>query len=113
MPLSETQQKILKIVVRQFLDSKMPTERDFLVRKFEDPVAVDQLHQRRLLRTSDSTYYLPTALSFHYCGEPEIEAAAKHGVEVMAKVFKAMYRGKIDLTPGNLAAEVGKVVRRL
>jgi len=101
MPLSETQQKILKTVVRQFLDLKMPTERAFLVREFEDPVAVDQLHLWRLLKTSDSTYYLPTALSFHYCGEPEIDAAAKHGVEVMAKVFKAMYRGKIDPTPEN------------
>jgi len=72
MPLSETQQKILKIVVRQFLDLKMPIERAFLVRKFEDPVAVDQLFEWRLLRTSDATYFLPTVLAFHYAGNPRL-----------------------------------------
>jgi hypothetical protein len=109
MPLSETQQKILKIVVRQFLDLKMPTERDFLVRKFEDPVAVDQLFEWRLFRSSDAAYFLPTALAFHYCGEPEIEATAKHSVTVMAKVLRSMFLGKIPLSPENLLSEARKV----
>jgi hypothetical protein len=109
MPLSETQQKILKTVVRQFLDLKMPTERAFLVREFEDPLAVDQLFERRLFRSSDAAYFLPTALAFHYCGQPEIEAAAKHSVTVMAKVLRAMFLGKIPLSPENFLSEAAKV----
>jgi hypothetical protein len=103
MALTDIQRNILKRVVERFVNLKASTERIALVREFEDPDAVDQLYQWQLLRTLDSANYLPTALSFHYCGDAELEAYAKRGMEVLATIFRSMYlRGKIDFTPEGL-----------
>jgi TIR domain len=110
MALTEIQQRILKTVVERFVNLKESTERIALVRKFEDPDAIDELHQWRLLKTADGSNYLPTALSFHYCGNEEIEAYAKRGMEVLAEIFRSMYlRGKVDFTPEGLISEAAKI----
>src|SRR5437899_1675499 len=97
MALTEIQRLILESVVERFVDFSKSTERIALVREYEDPDAIDQLHQWQLLKTFDVTNYLPTALSFHYCGNPELEALVKRGVEVLAEVFRNMYlRGRIN-----------------
>jgi TIR domain len=107
---TEIQQKILNRVVERFVHLKQSTERVALVREFEDPDAIDQLYSWQLLKTSDSANYLPTALSFHYCGNDEVEAVAKRGMEVLAEVFRSMYlRGKIDLSPESLFSEATKI----
>ena len=110
MSLSAIQQSILKMVVERFVNLKQATERIVLVREFEDPDAIDQLHQWQLLRTVDNTNYLPTALSFHYCGDGEVEAYAKRGMEVFAAIFRSMYlRGKVDFTPEGLREAAAKI----
>jgi len=68
MSLTVVQQSILKMVFERFVNSKQATERILMVREFEDPDAIDQLNEWHLLKTFDNTNYLPTALSFHYCG---------------------------------------------
>jgi hypothetical protein len=112
MALSETERNILHRVVERFVNVGKPTERIALVQEFEDPDAIDQLHQWQLLKTFDNVYYLPTGLSFHYCGDDELEACAKRGMEVLAKIFRGMYlRGRVDFTPDGLreaAAEIDK-----
>src|SRR5882762_4329678 len=97
MALTEIQRLVLESVVERFVELNKPTGRLALVREYEDPDAIDQLHQWQLLKTSDVTNYLPTALSFHYCGNPKLEALVKRGVEALAEVFRDMYlRGRID-----------------
>jgi len=110
MALTEIQRLILESVVERFVDLSKSTERIALVREFEDPDAVDQLYRWRLLKTSDGANYLPTALSFHYCGNEEVEALAKRGMEVFAEVFRNMYlQGNIDFTPQVLREVARKV----
>jgi hypothetical protein len=110
MALTEIQRLILESVVERFVDLSKSTERIALVREFEDPDAIDELHQWQLVKTSDVTNYLPTALSFHYCGNPELEALVKRGVEVLAEVLRNMYlRGKIDFTPEGLREAAAKI----
>jgi TIR domain len=110
MALTEIQRNVLGSVVERFVNFKTSTERIALVREFEDPDAIDQLHRWQLLKTFDVTNYLPTALSFHYCGHPELEALAKRGAEVLVEVFRNMYlRGKIDFTPEGLREAAAKI----
>jgi hypothetical protein len=110
MPLTATQQSILKMVVERFVNLRQATERISMVRKFEDPDAIDQLYQWQLLKTFDNANYLPTALSFHYCGDAEVEAYAKRGMEVLAAIFRSMYlRGKVDFTPEGLREAALKI----
>jgi len=110
MALSEIKRKIINRVVDRFVNLRQSSERIDLVREFEDPDAIDQLHQSQLLKTINNNNYLPTTLSFHYCGNEEIEAYAKRGMEVLAEMFRRMYlQGKIDLTPEGLISEAAKI----
>jgi hypothetical protein len=110
MPLTEIQQSMLKMVVQRFVNLKQATERIVLVREFEDPDAIDQLYQWQLLKTFDNTNYLPTALSFHYCGDGELEAYAKRGVEVLATIFRSMYlQGEVDFALEGLRKAAEKI----
>ena len=110
MALSEIERNILNRVVERFVNLRKATERIALVQEFEDPDAIDQLHQWQLLKTSDNANYLPTGLSFHYCGDAELEAYAKRGMEVLATIFRSMYlRGKVDFTPEGLREAAEKI----
>jgi hypothetical protein len=114
MALTEIHRKIINKVVERFLSLKASTERIALVREFEDPDAIDQLYRWQLLKTLDGANYLPTALSFHYCGNEEVEAVVKRGMEVLAEVFRSMYlQGKIDFTPEGLISEATKITAGL
>jgi serine/threonine protein kinase len=110
MALSEIEQRIVRSVVDRFLDLGQATQRYALVREFEDPAAIDRLYQWQLLRSQDASNYLPTTLSFHYCGSPQIEDLARCSVEAFARVFRNMYLAdKIDLTPEHLKEEARKI----
>lgn len=104
MPLSEIQQKILGAVVDQFLKTWQPLERKRLVLQFEDPDALNELlHRFSLIRLSDGTHILPTALTFHYCGNAEAESLAKRSVETVARIFRKQFRDdKPDFTVAGL-----------
>jgi len=110
MALSEIERNILNRVVERFVNLRKATERIALVQEFEDPDAIDQLHQWQLLKTFDNANYLPTGLSFHYCGDAELEAYAKRGMEVLATILRSMYlRGKVDFTPEGLREAAAKI----
>src|SRR5882762_7944053 len=110
MALSEIEKNILNRVVERFVTLRLSTERIALVREFEDPDAIDELHKWQLLKTLDNANYLPTALSFHHCGDAELEAYAQRGMEVLATVFRSMYlRGKVDFTPEGIQEAAAKV----
>jgi|ERR1700682_4295549 len=110
MALSEIERNIVNRVVERFVNLRSSTERIALVREFEDPDAIDQLYRWQLLKTFDGDNYLPTALSFHYCGDAEVEAYAKRGMEVLATIFRKMYlRDKADFTPEGLREEAAKI----
>jgi hypothetical protein len=110
MPPTELEQRVLCRVIDRFLNSGETTNRIALNREFEDPDAIDRLKQWMLLKTFDDANYLPTALSFHYCGNAEIEDLAKRSVEVFARVFRNMYmNGDSDFSPEKLKAKAKAV----
>jgi hypothetical protein len=113
MELSDIEQNTLRTVVDRFVNLKQATDRVSLVRTFEDPDAIDRLHQLRLLKTADGEFYLPTALSFHYCGNDEIEAYARRGMEIFAEIFRKMFlQGNANFSPEVLREEAKKVDQR-
>ncbi len=103
MPVSDIERRILEKVVDRFLAEKQPTHRKVLIIEFEDPDAIDRLIRWQLLRTSDSDFYLPTALSFHYCGNAKAEELAKRSIQAIASIFRKQYsEDKPDFTPEGL-----------
>ena len=110
MALSEVEKKILNAVVQRFLNEKKPTLRRDLVLDFEDPDAIDRLHQWMLLHTNDMVSYLPTTIAFHYCGDPQVQALAKRSVRAVARVFRNLFR---EQTPNLEPANIEKQAREL
>lgn len=107
MPLTEIERAMVLDVAAHFLNLWEPTPRKKLINDYEDPDAIDRLLRWNLLRSLNNVTYLPMALSFHYCGEPETEALAKRSIETMARVFKKLYReDNPDLSLDNLEREV-------
>ncbi len=110
MSLTQVERNIANKVVDRFVNLKESTGRKSLVIEFEDPVAINRLWNWQLLKTSDNTNYLPTALSFHYCGNAKVEAITRRGLEVLAEVFKRMYlRDNVDLSPEGLQEAATKI----
>jgi hypothetical protein len=91
MALSKVEKDILNAAIQRFLNQREATKRRDLVLEFEDPDAIDRLVQWQLLVTYDSANYLPTAISFHYCGNPDVEALARRSVRTVAHVFKTYF----------------------
>ena len=83
MPLSEVEKKVLNRVVQRFLNDRKAAFRRDLVLDFEEPEAIDRLQQWMLIQTNDSTYYLPTSIAFHYCGDTEVQALARRSTEIV------------------------------
>jgi len=110
MALLEVERNIVARVVDRFLNSRQATARKALVIEFESPESIDRLLNWQLLKTQENANYLPTALSFHYCGNAQVEALAPRAVQVFARLFKNMYlQDKIDFTPDNLREQMMKL----
>jgi hypothetical protein len=94
MPPTDVQRKMLRRVVRAFLDQfGESTPRQDLVIEFQNLRDLDDLAYRHLLksyaRTGDD--YLPTALAFHYCGDAALEHQARRAVQILAKVLRKQF----------------------
>ncbi len=103
MPLTKVEKNILSNVVHRFLDEKKLTQRRELVLEFEEPEAIDRLFRWQLLQTFDGTNYVPTAISFEYCGDAEVRAMARRSVRAVAHVLKALFR---EESPSLAAADI-------
>jgi diguanylate cyclase (GGDEF)-like protein len=83
--------EVVSTVVRHFLDSKQPMARKPLHMIARSAEVLERLTRWSVLRSLDNNKYLPTALSFHYCGNVESLALAKQSVELVARVLKRMF----------------------
>jgi diguanylate cyclase (GGDEF)-like protein len=91
VPLSGTDLKVVSTVVHHFLDSKQPKARKPLLMIAGSADVLERLTRWSVLRSLDNNKYLPTALSFHYCGNADSLAFAKQSVELVARVLKSMF----------------------
>jgi len=101
--LTEIERKILNTVVQRFLDFKKATRRKELLDAYGSPGAIDRLVSTMLLERTSENSYLPSAIAFHYCGDPEVQALTKRGVRAVAHVFKDLIReDRPNLDPANI-----------
>lgn len=91
MSLSETDIEIVKVVVREFLETKKSTARRPLIIKAKSPEVLDRLVRWSILSSVDHQTYLPRALAFHFCGNAETLLVAKQSVEIVASVLMALF----------------------
>ena len=112
MPLTEAEREITKTVVDRFLNLKESTPRRQLVIKFKTPEALERLVKCSILRTIDNERFLPMALAFHYCADPDALRLAKKSVEVVAHVLQDLFEvqpDKTDFTPADVEAHAQKM----
>jgi len=103
--VSDLEKKILNSVVRNYLDFKRATRRKVLLDAFQSPGAIDRLVSTMVLDRTRQNNYLPNAIAFHYCGDPEVQALTKRGVRAVAHVFKKLIReDHPNLDPANIEA---------
>jgi hypothetical protein len=103
--LSDVEKKILDSVLRNYLDFKRVTRRKELLDAFGSPGAIDKLVSTLVLERTPENNYLPSAIAFHYCGDPEVRALTKRGVRAVAHVFKKLIReDRPNLDPANVEA---------
>lgn len=101
--LSDVEKKILNRVVRHYLDSKKATQRKELLDVFESPGAIDRLVSTQVLEQTQGNSYLPSAIAFHYCGDPEVQALTRRGVRAVAHVLKKLIKEeRPNLDPTNI-----------
>jgi diguanylate cyclase (GGDEF)-like protein len=91
MSLSETDIEIVKVVVREFLETKKSTSRRPLIIKAKSPEVLDRLVRWSILSSLDHQTYLPRALAFHFCGNMEILLSATQAVKAVASVLLALF----------------------
>jgi hypothetical protein len=90
--LTEAEKKILNSVVQRFLNLKKPTDRKDLLRESENPEAIDRLVTTTLLQQTQANSYLPAAISFELCGDPEVLTLTRRGIRAVAHVLKNLIR---------------------
>src|SRR6267154_2450169 len=101
--LSENDTKILISVVGHYVDSKRATRRKELLDAYESPGAIDRLVSTLVLEQTQGNSYLPAAIAFHYCGDPQIEGLTKRGVRAVAHVLKKLIKEeRPNLSPKNI-----------
>lgn len=103
--LSDVEKKIVNSVVRHYLDSKRTTRRKELLDAFERPGAIDSLVSTAVIERTQVNNYLPSAIAFHYCGDPEVQAWTRRGVRAVAHVFRNLIKqDRPNLDPANIEA---------
>src|SRR5260221_2971194 len=101
--LSDVEKKIVNSVVRHFLDLKEATRRKELLDAFESPGAIDRLVSTQVLEQTQGNSYLPNAIAFHYCADPEVQASTRRGVLAVAHVLKKLIKeDRPNLDPTNI-----------
>lgn len=117
MVLSEVERNITKTVVQRFLGLKEPSPRKLLARRHR----FSQFHRLRdsgIFRNTDDTAvtgeeaYLPRALAFYYCGDPDALRLARDSVTVVVHALQNLFDVEVDkkqFRPEDLAAQANKI----
>ena len=91
MFLSETDIEIVKMVVQEFLASKISTSRRPLIIKAKSPEVLDRLARWSILSSVDYQMFLPRALAFHFYGDIDVLLLAKRSVNIVASALIALF----------------------
>ena len=100
--LSEVEREITKTVVRRFLDEKESSRRSFLARKHRSSQAFHRLRDSGILRNATQNaatvdeVYLPRALAFYYCGDPDALQTARESVTVVIHALQNLFDAEPD-----------------
>jgi TIR domain len=96
MPLSDTETRIIKMVVERFMKLKDATKRKDLVTEFRSPQAVDRLISLGILRVLDNEGNLvPSALGVDCSEDSDSVTRAKKALGIVLQALQNLY----DVTP--------------
>jgi len=102
MPLTKVEQDICQFVVNRLLNEGEVTRRQALLKQFRGSLtdALRKLVDRAVLKAveqvSGNETYLPRAIAFHYCHQPEAEEFARNSTETVMRVLTVMYERELD-----------------
>jgi len=93
VPPTDVQRRMLRRVVRTFLESGKSTTRQDLLVEFQSLNDLNDLTYRNVLKTYvlGGQDYLPSALAFHYCGDAKAEDQARKAVQLLATVLRKQF----------------------
>jgi predicted nucleotide-binding protein len=119
MVLSEVEREITKSVVQRFLHENKPSSRKFLVHTFKSSRAFYRLTDSNILAnitpnaaTVDQVY-LPRALAFYYCADPDALKMARESVTVVIHALQNLFDSepdKTEFTSEDLTAAANNIV---
>jgi uncharacterized protein (TIGR02391 family) len=117
MALTDVEREITKTVVQRFLNLKESSPRALLVRRHRSA----QFHRLRdsgILRNTAETAptgeeeYLPRALAFYHCGDPDALRLARESVTIVARALQNLFDvelNKKQFTPRDLEEQANKI----
>lgn len=114
MALTELEHEIVKTVVERFVRLKESTPRKLLIRRFRSPDSLYRLSAAAILRQFNGAdqEFLPSALAFHYSGDPDIIRTARTSVEIVLHVLQNLFdieMDKIDFKPADVEAHARRM----
>ena len=105
MPLTKVEQDICQFVVNRLLNEGEVTRRQALLKQFKGSLAdslrklIDRAVLKAVEQVSGNGTYLPRAIAFHYCRQPEFEEFARNSTETVMRVLMVMYERELDNEP--------------
>jgi pyrimidine deaminase RibD-like protein len=97
MPLTETEAKMMNLVVGKFIKSKETTKRKDLVTRFKSYEAIDRLISSGALRNfdNDGSELIPTVLGVECSGDADSVKQARSSLELVLQALQNLY----EVTP--------------
>jgi hypothetical protein len=118
MVLSEVERNITKTVVHRFLNLNESSRRSDLARLHRSSQSLSRLRDSGILRNTTENVptgeeaYLPTALAFYYCGDPDALRLARESVTIAVRALQNLFDAELDkkqFTPRELEAQANKI----
>lgn len=120
MLLSEVEREITKNVVQRFLHENKPSPRKLLARTFRSSQAFYRLRDSGIIANTAANavtgeeVYLPRALAFYYCGDPDALKLARKSVTIVIHALQNLFDAEPDktrFTPEDLSAQANKIIK--
>lgn len=120
MVLSEVERDIIKTVVQRFVNLNESSPRSLLARRHRSSQAFCRLRDSGILRNTsenaptDDEVYLPRALAFYYCGDPEALSLARKSVTIVIRALQNLFDVELDkkqFSPSDLQAQANKIFK--
>ena len=119
MLLNDVEREITKNVVQRFLYENKPSPRKLLVRRFRSSQAFYRLRDSGILANTAASavtgeeVYLPRALAFYYCGDPDALRLARESVTIVIHALQNLFDDepeKTRFTPEDLSLQAKKII---